>query len=100
MIGQGGSTRRRWLLDAAALALGALPLARAAASTEPFPSRPITLWVPWPAGGATDISLRLLAELASVPLGQTVLTENRGGAGGTLAMPVLQQARQIGRAHV
>ena len=36
----------------------------AMASTEPFPSRAVTLWVPWPAGGATDVSLRLLAELA------------------------------------
>lgn len=88
--------RRRWLRQAAALTLGALPLGGAMASTEPFPSRAVTLWVPWPAGGATDVSLRLLAELASVTLGQPVLTENRGGAGGTLAMPVLQQARPDG----
>jgi tripartite-type tricarboxylate transporter receptor subunit TctC len=89
------SDRRRWLRQASALALGALPL-RAAMSAEPFPSRAVTLWVPWPAGGATDISLRLLAELASIPLGQPVVTENRGGAGGTLAMPVLQQAQPDG----
>ncbi|SDE43444.1 Tripartite-type tricarboxylate transporter, receptor component TctC [Variovorax sp. CF079] len=88
--------RRGWLRRAAALALGALPLGGAMASPEIFPSRPVTLWVPWPAGGATDVSLRLLAELASVWLGQPVLTENRGGAGGTLAMPVLQQARPDG----
>jgi tripartite-type tricarboxylate transporter receptor subunit TctC len=88
--------RRRWLRQAAALALGALPLGRAIASSQPFPSRPVTLWVPWPAGGATDISLRVLADLASPWLGQPVTTENRGGAGGTLAMPVLQQARPDG----
>jgi tripartite-type tricarboxylate transporter receptor subunit TctC len=88
--------RRRWLRQAGALALGALPLGAAMASSEPFPSRAVTLWVPWPAGGATDVSLRLLAELASGWLGQPVLTENRGGAGGTLAMPVLQQARPDG----
>ena len=70
--------RRRWLQQAAALTLGALPLGRAMASAEPFPSRPVTLWVPWPAGGATDISLRVLADLASATLGQPVLTENRG----------------------
>jgi len=57
-----------------------------------FPHRPITLWVPWAAGGATDLSMRLLAELAGRHLGQKVLIENRGGAGGTLAMPVLQHA--------
>ncbi|MGY4831086.1 tripartite tricarboxylate transporter substrate binding protein [Sphaerotilaceae bacterium SBD11-9] len=69
------------------------PIAEAQA---PYPSRPITMWVPWPAGGATDISLRLLAELASRPLGQRVITENRGGAGGTMAMPILQQAEPDG----
>jgi tripartite-type tricarboxylate transporter receptor subunit TctC len=97
MSEQGGDvTRRRWLQQAAAVGLGASAMPRALASNEPFPSRAITLWVPWPAGGATDISLRILAELASVQLGQPVLTENRGGAGGTLAMPVLQQARPDG----
>jgi tripartite-type tricarboxylate transporter receptor subunit TctC len=89
-------TRRRWLLGAGALALGAGPFMGATASTAPFPSRAVTLWVPWPAGGATDVSLRLLAELASVALGQPVLTDNRGGAGGTLAMPVLLQSRPDG----
>ena len=38
--------RRRWLRQAAALTLGALPLGGAMASTEPFPSRAVTLWVP------------------------------------------------------
>lgn len=92
----GRCDRRRWLGQAAALALGAQTRGRAMASVEPFPSRPVALWVPWPAGGATDISLRLLAELASPWLGQPVVTENRGGAGGTLTMPVLQQTRPDG----
>jgi tripartite-type tricarboxylate transporter receptor subunit TctC len=61
-----------------------------------FPTRPITLLVPWPAGGATDITLRLLAELAGKSLGQRVVVENRAGAGGTLAMPLLQQASADG----
>ena len=85
--------RRRWLAGAAALALAAQAQTGAAPA---FPTRPITLWVPWPAGGATDQSLRLLGELASHTLGQKVLIENRGGAGGTLAMPVLQQAEPNG----
>lgn len=88
-------TRRDWLAAAGALALGAGGLGGARASV-PYPSRPITLWVPWPAGGATDISLRVLAELASHALGQTVVTDNRAGAGGTLAMPILQQAEPDG----
>ncbi len=81
-------SRRRLLRAFGAAAL--LPLASAA--QEVFPSRPVTLWVPWPAGGATDIAMRLLADLAGRHLGQKVLVENRAGAGGTLAMPVLQQA--------
>ncbi len=87
--------RRRWLLGAGALALGAVEPA-AAREGEHFPSRPITLWVPWPAGGATDISLRLLADLASQVLGQPVITDNRSGAGGTLAMSILKQAEPDG----
>jgi tripartite-type tricarboxylate transporter receptor subunit TctC len=63
---------------------------------EPFPMQPVTLWVPWPAGGATDITMRLLAEIAGRHLGQRVLIENRSGAGGTLAMPVLQTAAPDG----
>ncbi len=75
----------------------AMPLAaRAQAAGGGFPNRPITLWVPWPAGGATDITMRLLAELAGQRLGVKVNVENRGGAGGTLAMPVLQQAAADG----
>lgn len=81
---------RRHLLAASA----ALPLAARAHAA--FPVKPITLWVPWPAGGATDLTLRVLADLASAHLGQKVLIENRAGAGGTLAMPVLQQAEPDG----
>jgi len=88
-------SRRDWLAAAGALALGASGLGSARASV-PYPSRPITLWIPWPAGGATDISLRVLAELASHALGQTIVTDNRAGAGGTLAMPILQQAEPDG----
>lgn len=86
------STRRRLLagLAAAPFALGA---ARAA---DRYPNRPITLWVPWAAGGATDLSLRVLAELAGQQLGQRVVVENRGGGGGTLAMPILHQAEPDG----
>ena len=79
----------------APLATGAA--ARALAQVpERFPQRPVTLWVPWPAGGATDITLRLLADGASRQLGQKVIVENRSGAGGTLVMPILQQARADG----
>lgn len=84
-------TRRRWLATAAACAV-----APARSLAQPFPSKPITLWVPWTAGGATDVSIRLLAELVAPLLGQRVIVENRGGAGGTLAMPILQNAEPDG----
>jgi tripartite-type tricarboxylate transporter receptor subunit TctC len=88
------TTRRRALLAMAATAAAtAAPWVRAHPGIDaPFPQRPISLWVPWPAGGGTDLTLRLLADLAGRQLGQKVVIENRGGAGGTLAMPVLQQA--------
>jgi tripartite-type tricarboxylate transporter receptor subunit TctC len=84
---------RRALLATAAAAWATRSHAQGPGS---FPTRPITLWIPWPAGGATDISLRVLAEIAGCHLGQRIVIENRGGAGGTLAMPVLHQAEPDG----
>ncbi len=49
-----------------------------------FPNKPITLIVPWPAGGSTDRHHRALAELAGKVLGQTIVVENKPGGGGTL----------------
>ncbi len=72
---------RRACLAACAAALLA-PLATAQAQT--FPSRPITLIVPWPAGGSTDRHHRALAELAAKQLGQNIVIENKPGAAGTL----------------
>jgi len=88
--------RRRLLTSAAALAFGPAYGMVLAQPVERFPQRPLTLWVPWPPGGATDLSMRLLAELAGRHLGQRVIVENKPGAGGTLAMPVLQQAAPDG----
>ena len=65
-----------------AAAIAAVSLATAAADT--FPTRPITLIVPWPAGGSTDTHLRKLSEIASRHLGQPIVIENRPGAGGML----------------
>lgn len=77
--------RRRALVLATTTALAAaalMPLGTAQAQT--FPSKPITLIVPWPAGGSTDRHLRSLAEIASTHLGQNIVIENKPGAGGTL----------------
>ena len=65
------------------LALLGLSLALPAMAQE-FPSRPITLICPWPAGGSTDTHLRRFAEIAAKYLGQPVLIENKPGGGGTI----------------
>ncbi|NLY26285.1 MAG: tripartite tricarboxylate transporter substrate binding protein [Alcaligenaceae bacterium] len=79
---------RRALLCAAASALAAAPLmsvpATALAQSGAYPNRPISMIVPWPAGGSTDRHMRTLAELASKELGQPIIVENKPGAGGTL----------------
>jgi tripartite-type tricarboxylate transporter receptor subunit TctC len=72
---------RRALLAACGAAALLAPLA---AHSETFPSKPITLIVPWPAGGSTDRHMRTLAEIAGKHLGQNVLVDNKPGAGGTL----------------
>ena len=63
--------------------LGLLVLALPVPAQE-FPSRPITLICPWPPGGSTDTHLRRFAEIATRTLGQTVVIENKPGAGGTI----------------
>jgi len=89
-------TRRRALSLVGAAALTPAWGRALAQSAERFPSRPIALWVPWPAGGGTDGTMRVLAEIAGRHLGQKVLIDNRAGAGGTLVMPILQQAAPDG----
>ena len=96
MTASPGSGRRRLLGLASALALGPAWGAALAQAPQRFPTRPINLWLPWPAGGATDLTFRVLAEAAARNLGQKILVLNRGGAGGTLAMPILQQAAPDG----
>ena len=59
-------------------------LASAQARADQFPSRPITLIIPWQAGGIPDVQLRLLANIASRHLGQPIICENKPGGVGTL----------------
>ncbi len=78
-------TRRSVLATLTALAATTAGLApMASAQAQAFPSKPVTLIVPWPAGGSTDRHLRGLAEIASRHLGQTIVVENKPGGGGTL----------------
>jgi tripartite-type tricarboxylate transporter receptor subunit TctC len=72
---------RRIALAAALLAASALSFAQA-----PFPSKPITMIVPFPPGGVADTVARPVAEAMSRDLGQPVVIENKGGAGGGIGM--------------
>lgn len=66
------------------------------AQSQAFPSRPIKLICPWPAGGPTDAVMRAIAESAGKALGGTVIVENKGGAGGTLGAIELVNAKPDG----
>ncbi len=68
------------------------PAAADVASAQSYPDRPIKLVAPFPAGGATDTSARLVAQAMSSRLGQSVIVENQAGAGGTIG------ARQVANA--
>jgi tripartite-type tricarboxylate transporter receptor subunit TctC len=72
-----------WLRAAAVTA--AILSGLATAKAADYPARPITLVVPYAAGGGNDVIARIVAEKMGTSLGQTVIIENRGGAGGTIA---------------
>ena len=79
------STSRRAVLGiVGALAASAVVLGAPIAHAQTFPTKPVTLIVPWPAGGSSDLALRALAEATQKHLGQPVVIENRAGASGTL----------------
>ena len=81
-------SRRQVLHTAMAAAVGIAAPVRAAQ----WPTKHIDLIVPWPAGGASDLTIRLLAESMERSLGQPVIVRNKPGAGGTLVAPTLKDA--------
>jgi tripartite-type tricarboxylate transporter receptor subunit TctC len=88
------TTRRRLLLSSAA-ALAMQALARPV-SAQPWPSRPIRAIVPFSAGSTIDVIGRIVAEPLSAGLGQPIVIENRGGAGGTIGTAFAVQAEPDG----
>lgn len=85
----------RSLIGLASL-LGLAALGGPAAAQGAFPAKPITLVVPFPAGGALDIVARALADEMRKPLGQTVIVDNRVGAGGTVGSGLVARAAPDG----
>ncbi len=86
-------TRRA--IATASLALAAAPAARAQ-NTGNWPERPVTVVVPWPAGGPTDAFARLISQRLSTDLGRPFVVDNRGGANGTIGMTSAARARPDG----
>lgn len=87
--------RRQVIASAAALAAPALLPAHVFAQDK-FPSRPIKLIAPWPAGGSSDAVMRAFADSASKSLGVPVVVENKPGAGGTLGASAMVTAAPDG----
>ncbi|MDD5168904.1 MAG: tripartite tricarboxylate transporter substrate binding protein [Syntrophales bacterium] len=77
--------KSRWFY-VSLIVLSCLVLIPSAGQTAKFPDRPITLYVPYGAGGATDIAIRPLAEAAQKTLGQPVIVDNKPGAGGAVSV--------------
>jgi tripartite-type tricarboxylate transporter receptor subunit TctC len=84
---------RTWLVLAALLVSG---IEHSAVAQEAYPSRPVTVIVPFAAGGPTDVVARLVGEHMSRTLGQQLVVENVGGAGGSTGMTRAAQAAPDG----
>jgi tripartite-type tricarboxylate transporter receptor subunit TctC len=78
------------------IALVALAASIASAFAETFPSRPITIVVPFPAGGSTGVLARILADPMQARLGQSIIIENIGGAGGSIGVGRVARAAPDG----
>ena len=90
------STRRRTVVAGAiALAVGGLPLV-ASAQSGPYPNKTIQVVVPFPAGGIVDNVTRKLGTELSASLGQTLVVENKGGAGGSIGAAQVARSKADG----
>jgi tripartite-type tricarboxylate transporter receptor subunit TctC len=86
---------RRSILAAALAAAAALPLARPAAAQD-YPTRPVTLIVPWAAGGGTDATARIIGSLMEKELGQPINVVNRTGGSGVVGHQAIASAQPDG----
>ena len=79
-----------------AVALAATLAGASSALAQTYPARQITMIVPFPPGGSTDVTARILAERMRPLLGQPVIVENVGGAGGSIGVGRLARAAPDG----
>ena len=77
-------------------ALFVLAFAATSAWAQSFPTKPVTLVVPFPPGGSTDTAARIMAEYMRAPLGQSVIVETVAGAGGSIALARVARAAPDG----
>jgi len=80
----------------AAFGLGLVAASPAALAQASYPSKPVTMVVPFPAGGVTDNGARIFAKVLGEKLGQSITVENQGGASGTIAAAFVKRARADG----
>ena len=78
------------------VAWSAAPAQAQAPAAQPFPTRPVTVVVPFPPGGGTDVGARLVAQKLSVKWGQPVLVDNKAGAAGMVGADVVAKAKPDG----
>src|ERR1700674_4762151 len=95
-IKESGPVRSARFLAAAVLFAALCGGAGAQSSFSQFPSKPLKIIVPFPAGGTTDIVARLVANRMGETMGQPMVVENRGGAGGTIGADVVAKAAPDG----
>jgi tripartite-type tricarboxylate transporter receptor subunit TctC len=88
--------RRRAVLGLGTLMVSGGWVPAPAEAQAPYPSRPVTLVVPFSAGGSTDLVARLIAQEMTGHLGQQIMVENRGGAGGTIGSAAVARAEPDG----
>jgi tripartite-type tricarboxylate transporter receptor subunit TctC len=91
--------RRQLALASTAMALSALPAVgpfATSAMAQAWPSKPITLIVPFPAGGTTDVLARALADKLTPALGQSVIVDSKPGAGATLGADFVAKSKPDG----
>ncbi len=91
-----GGTRRGWLMaSAAAIVIGAVGMS-GAVQAQSYPDRPLTLIVPWGAGGGTDATARIIASLLEGEIGQPVNVVNRTGGSGVVGHSAIAEAEPDG----